>query len=211
MLVKARIRKQRKSMDWIEYYKIQAQRADDEIYDRANVKKMELAKALAGFQIGLSYAPVKIAVLGCGDRRMVQLHRDIFREILSREVKIFTFDINIAHLEGEDNVIKHDCVRPLPKGPYDIVYSQVLLKFLRPEDQWKVIWNSYKALAIGGRAVHILNRGDYTDTGEARDEDDYLVLLDEWKERLYESEVKYKEVEIEYGLALVILEGKFSR
>ncbi|MBU0648447.1 hypothetical protein KJ855_04690 [Patescibacteria group bacterium] len=191
-------------MDWIKYYHLQELNVDQEIAKKAEVMKDELGKVLYDWQTGFGQTPVRVAVLGCGDIRMMDWHRKIFGELLGQNIKIFTFDIDIDHLEGEENVLKHDCREPLPKAPFDIVYSHVLLKFLRPEDQWKVIWNSYEAIKPQGRAIHVLDKDDYTDTGEVGDKDNYLVLLDEWLERLYDSKIKYDEVDIDHGLALVI-------
>lgn len=101
----------------------------------------------------------KIAVLGVADKRHVQGHRDLFSKILGHAVDINTFDIITEHLSGETQVYAQDVTEAIPYGPYDIVYSHVLLKFIPKEKQMRVIDNSVAALKHGGIAIHVFGIG----------------------------------------------------
>jgi tRNA G37 N-methylase Trm5 len=101
----------------------------------------------------------KIAVLGVADNRHVQGHRDLFSKILGHAVDINTFDITTEHLSGETQVYAQDVTEAIPYGPYDIVYSHVLLKFIPKEKQMRVIENSVAALKHGGIAIHVFGIG----------------------------------------------------
>lgn len=101
----------------------------------------------------------KIAVLGVADNRHVQGHKDLFSKILGHAVDIHTFDITTEHLLGEAQVYAQDVTEAIPYGPYDIVYSHVLLKFIPKEKQMRVIDNSVAALKHGGIAIHVFGIG----------------------------------------------------
>ncbi len=184
-------------MSLSEYHQKFAQQSDDTIADKIRVKKEELEAIFKVVAPAFVAHPIRIAVLGCGDRRFVQKHREIFSELLSGPVALTTFDITIDHLAGENGVVEHDCAVPLPGGSFDITYAHVLLKFIEPAKQMNVIQNSYDALADGGVAIHVLDTGDCT--GDAP-----KVPLETYKQKLLAKGIAFKEVSIAFGIALVL-------
>lgn len=177
------------------YHQAYKKKSDMEIQIKADVKKDELKKIFDSINFDVQKKEIKIGVLGCGDRRFLKHHEEIFRDLLRTDVKIFTFDIVIDHFEEEDDVIKHDCTLLLPNTPFDILYSHVLLKFIKKEKQWDVIQNAYDALKQGGAAIHVLDKEDYES-----DE----VDLEEIENKLNENKITYKKVELKYGVGLVV-------
>ena len=94
---------------------------------------------------------------------------------------------------------------PLPDGPFDITYAHVLLKFVETKKQWNLIKNSYDVLKPGGLAIHGLDKEDY-ETKEKKLPDGYFAVpLVQWKEKLVKKNIKFIEIPIKYGLALVLL------
>lgn len=184
-------------MSLSEYHQKFAQQSDNIIDDKLCVKKEELESIFKVMAPAFVVHPIRVAVLGCGDKRFVQKHREIFSELLGGPVALTTFDITIDHLVGESGVIEHDCTVPLPGGPFDIAYAHVLLKFIEPTKQMNVIRNSYNALAAGGIAIHVLDAGDYT--GQQP-----VVLLEKYKSQLVAEGVSFKEIPVAFGLALVL-------
>jgi hypothetical protein len=175
-----------------------------EIANRAAVKDEELSAIFAAVEPPPVMKPVHIAVLGCGDRRLVAHHRMMFEKHMRRPVEITTFDITIEHLEGESGVVRHDCATPLPNPPYDITYAHVLLKFIETGKQWDVIKNSCKVLRPGGLAIHVLDRIDY-ETKEVRLKDGlYAVPLGDHIRQLTDHGYKFHLIPLKYGQALVI-------
>lgn len=181
------------------YHQEYAALPDAEIAARAKEKGEELETIFAGARPETGSDPLRIAVLGCGDRRLIAYHKTLFGRILGKAVDLVTFDIVTDHLEGGYNVIQHDCTEPLPKGPFDVTYAHVLLKFIDTERQWDVIRNSYEALKPGGMAIHVLDKGDYASGGRPAP-----VPLDRWKQKLSEEKIRHCEVPVRYGLAFVL-------
>jgi SAM-dependent methyltransferase len=178
------------------YHKKYANLFNAEIQNRVNEKRRELVIIFEKVQLKTSGDTVRVAVLGCGDKRFVKAYKGIFEDLLKKSAEIITFDIVIDHLAGEENVFQHDCTLPLPNSPFDITYAHVLLKFIEIEKQWDLIKNSYDALNPGGLAIYIIDKEDY---------ETKAVPLDKWKTKLNELGVEHKEIPIKYGLALVIL------
>jgi len=176
------------------YHKEYSGYTDEEIEKRADAKKQELVAIFQEVPFDSDSDLVRVAVLGCGDKRFVKLHKEIFKSFIEKPIDIITFDITIEHLGGEENVVQHGCTLPLPNGPFDITYAHVLLKFIETEKQWQIIKNSYEALKHGGLAIHILDKEDYE-----------TVPLEEYKRKIDEENIKYKEIPVRYGIALVIL------
>ncbi len=174
------------------YHQKYAARLDEELARRAMVKRDELARIFKATKYIPQQDPVRVAVLGCADRRFVAHHRRVFESLLKKQVELTTFDIAIEHLKGEEGVIQHDCTLPFPSAPYDITFSHVLLKFIEIEKQWDVIRNSYDALRPSGLAIHVFDTEDVTATSSPRQADGYFsVPLDRWKKKLADEHVKF--------------------
>jgi len=187
------------------YHQKYANLPDEEIQNRANEKKQELSLILDQTPLRTADETVKVAVLGCGDKRFIEHHKEIFETLLGKPAEIVTFDITTDHLKGGENVIQHDCTLPLPNGPFDITYAHVLLKFIETEKQWDLIKNSYESLKPGGLAIHVVDREDYETKEPLLPNGQFSVPLERWKSQLTELNIQYKEIPVRYGLALVIL------
>lgn len=186
------------------YHKKYIAQSDEEISNKADEKRNELLAIFKKNQLKTNTQPVRIAVLGCGDKRLIKHHREIFSTILEKPVDIITFDLTIDHLLGENNVFQHDCTMPLPNGPFDITYGHVVLRFIETQKQWDLIKNSYEALNNGGLAIHVLDREDYETKTAQLDNGLFSVPLDEWGGKLSELDIPFTTIELKYGLALVI-------
>ncbi|MBP9798461.1 hypothetical protein KBC70_04945 [Candidatus Woesebacteria bacterium] len=186
------------------YHKKYASQPDAEVQNRVNEKRQELAAIFAEVQLKTTSEPVRIAVVGCGDKRYVQWHKDIFETLLKRPVEITTFDIVVDHLQGEENVIQHDCTVPFPGRPFDITYAHVLLRFIETEKQWDLILNSFHTLTSGGLAIHLLDTEDYKTEASLLPNGLFTVPLKRWEAKLDELGIEYKEIPVKYGLALVL-------
>ena len=187
------------------YHQKYADQTAEEIQKRIDVKKDELLAIFKQIPFASSSSFLKLAVIGCGDKRFIKGHKDIFERVLKRPVEVTTFDITIEHLGGEEGVVEHDCTQPLPGGPYTITYAHVILKFIDTEKQWDLIKNSYDALESGGLAIHILDNEEYETEGVKLDNGYYTVPLKRWIQKLEENEIKHQEIPVTYGLALVLL------
>lgn len=188
-----------------QYHQKYADYSDEEIQKRADTKEKELKNIFEKIALKTEGEIVRLAVMGSGDKRFVGHHKRIFEKFVNKPVEVTTFDITVDHLDGESNIIQHDCTLPLPGAPYDIIYAHVLLKFIETERQWNLIQNSYDASKPGGIAIHVLDEGDYT-TKEAKLSDGYFsVPLKKWKQKLNEARVEYFEIPIKYGIAIVLI------
>lgn len=190
------------------YHQQYINQPDTEIQNRVNEKKQELSAIFIQVQLHTSDDLVRVGVLGCGDKRFIKNHKEIFESLIKKSVEIITFDITIDHLVGEANIIQYDCTLPLPNGPFDITYAHVLLRFIETEKQWDVIINSVDALKRGGLAIHLLDNEDYETKEPKLPNGLFSVPLDKWKTKLDELGIEYKEVSVKYGLALVILKNR---
>lgn len=190
------------------YHQKYASQPDAEVQNRVSEKKLELSAVFAQVQLKTMGELVKIAVVGCGDKRYIQWHKEIFEDLLGRPVEITTFDIVINHLQDEEHVIQHDCTLPLPNGPFDITYAHVLLRFIETEKQWDLIRNSFNAIRPGGLAIHLLDTEDYETEAPMLSNGLFSVPLKRWEAKLNEIGIEFKEIPVKYGLALVVLNNK---
>ncbi len=187
------------------YHQSYADQSTDRIDHKLEVKKQELAKIFQEIAPTLTSAPLRIAILGCGDKRFVSGHKRIFEELLHTTVDLTTFDISTDHLAGEAGVIKHDCTLPLPLAPFDITYAHVLLKFIPPENQFALIKNSFDALNKGGTAIHVLDKAEIDNPEVHVDGDLWSVPLSAYKQQLSSGGIEFKEIPLEYGVAIVLV------
>jgi hypothetical protein len=165
--------------------------------ERIHAKETDFQQTIDQINYSPTSDPVKIAVLGCGVKYFVPVHKEVFAKVLGKPVEVTTFDITIEHLAGEENVVQHDCSLPLPGGPYDITYSSILLKFIETEKQWDVLYNSYTALRNGGIAVHYVG----TEEGDAIDVQlGYNhVPFARWREEFNKHNINFVELHIKTG------------
>ncbi|MBL8031551.1 MAG: hypothetical protein JNK33_04495 [Candidatus Doudnabacteria bacterium] len=184
-------------MELSTYHQKYAAQPNAEIDKKILAKQSELEAVFSTLSPAFEQVPLKIAVLGCGDKRFVPKHRELFSFLLQKPIELTTFDITTDHLEGEDGVMRHDCTLPLPNGPYDITYAHVLLKFIEPTKQVDVLYNSHQALREHGLAIHVLDTQDYE--GEHP-----LVNLATHKTFLQAKKIAFTEIPVHYGLALVL-------
>lgn len=187
------------------YHQKYVDQSNEEIKRKAEAKEEELVTIFQSISLNTNSNFVKIAVLGCGDKRFVAEHKNIFEKVLKKNVEIITFDIVIDHLEGEASVFKYDCTLPLPNVPYDINYGHVLLKFIKKEKQFNLLKNSYDALKTGGVAIHILDYEEVKAKEEKLSNDLWSVNLVKLEEQLTKENIGYKEIPLKYGPALVLL------
>ncbi len=187
------------------YHQKYVDQSDEEIRRKADAKEQELSSIFNEVSLNTDSDPVRLAVMGSGDKRFIAHHKRIFEQVLKRNVDVTTFDITIDHLAGESNAFQHDCTLPLPNPPYDITYAHVLLKFIEVEKQFDLLKNSFDSLKSGGMAIHVLDKEDYESTGPKLPDGLWAVPLDQWKQKLTELGVEYKEIPVKYGLALVLL------
>lgn len=183
----------------LKYTKEPPERTDS----RLRAKQHELIQVLSSLNKDFSQEPVKIAVLGCADKREVIGHIMVFEEALQKTVDITTFDITTEHLVGEKNVVQHDCTEPIPDAPYDITYAHILLKFMPPEEQWKVLLNSYNALKPGGISFHFMNTDGKTEPTRMLEEGYWQIPLDDFEKRLDEIHVKHERIPVKTGETLL--------
>jgi hypothetical protein len=186
------------------YHQQYAAKSDTDMAQRIEEKKQELIKIFDRVNFKTSSDKVRVAVLGCADKRLVQGHKKIFSDILQKPVELYTFDISVEHLAGEENIIQHDCTQPLPNSPFDITYSHVLLKFIPPEKQFDLLKNSASSLTPGGIAIHIMDKEDYETIDEKLPDGSWAVPLKKLKEKLPEININYLEIPVKYGLALIL-------
>jgi len=180
-----------------EYHQKYANRSDGEMNDRIAEKEKELVLIRDVINPEFSSDKLDIAVVGCGEKRFVAGHREIFARVFDKPVKITTFDITIDHLAGEENIIQHDCTQPLPGGPYEITFAHVLLRFIPKDKQWGLVQNSFNALKDGGIAIHVLDPEDYENTE--------LVDLLAIEENLKKEGISSEKVKLSIGQALVLI------
>ncbi|MBP9698012.1 MAG: hypothetical protein KBD65_02385 [Candidatus Moranbacteria bacterium] len=186
------------------YHQKYVNQPDEEIQKRIAEKKNELIEIFSQTELKTENNPARIAILGCGDKRFISGHKEIFEHALGKPVEITTFDITIDHLLGEEKVFQHDCTLLLPHGPFDITYAHVLLRFIETERQWDLIKNSFDALNPDGLAIHVLDREDYETKTSQLPNGLFSVPLEQWKTKLDDLGIKHKEIPITYGLALIL-------
>lgn len=176
------------------HYKEYADQPDGWVQNMEGTKKSIVKYVLgaAGFQPPAS-GITKAVVLGASDKRYIPIHHKIFKDITGRDVELTTFDIDIAHLSGGENIINHDVTKPFPNAPYHIIFSHELMKFLTSEEQVATIKNSYLALASGGVAMHIIHAPSIKGTAELRTWQN-RVDPDQLIEKLYNDSIPAKKI-----------------
>ena len=175
------------------YHEKYAKKNDGDIAGRAEVKREELKKIFVAVGFVPTGEPVRVAVLGCGERRFIGHHRRIFGDLLGLAVDLTTFDVAVEHLAGETGVIAHDITVPLPGGPYDIAYGHVVLKFIPTDRQWDVIKNAYDALRPGGIAIHVCDEEELQATTSTLSDGLFAVPIVRWKEALVAAGMHFAE------------------
>ena len=187
------------------YHQNYQKQNDEKIQHKADEKERELDLIFEKVTVKTDSVPARIAVLGCGDKRLVKHHKRIFEKVLERKVEIITFDVTIDHLEGETNVIKHDCTLPLPNTPYDITYAHVLLKFIKTKKQFDLLKNSYDALKSGGIAIHVFDKEEIETEAPSLPDGLYSVPLKSYQQKMDSYGIEYIEIPLKYGIGLVLL------
>jgi hypothetical protein len=192
-----------------EYHAKYQSKSDDEIVKRAREKFNELTRVFSAAPLDTQSDPVEIAVMGCGDKRFVAHHKDMFARILARDVRVTTFDIEVNHLAGEENVVKHDCSTPLPGGPYDITFGHVVLPFLEPNKQLDMTQSGYNALKPGGIQIQVLDLMNY-DNDEKTLPGLHKVGLEAIKKHATSLGARVIEVPLDIGVAIVAVHPQRS-
>ena len=182
------------------YHQKHIDRSIEETDRRIHVKELELEKILSETGYKPAFETVRVAVLGCADRRFVKRHTLIFEKVLGQPVELITFDITTEHLEGEEHVIQHDITTPIPNAPFDITFGHVVLKFIETAKQWVVIKNAYDALRSPGLCIFVYDMDD-VDTKTPLQADGYFsVPMEEYKRRLTEEDIAFKDLRWEINL-----------
>jgi len=176
------------------YHKKHINRSDEETNRRIFVKELELKKILSETNYKPGFDDIRIAVLGCADKRFVKLHKNIFEKLFEKNVELITFDITVEHLEGEENIIQHDVTTPIPNSPFDITFGHVLLKFIKTEKQWDVIKNAYEALRSPGLGIFVVDLEDITTENPIQADGYYSVPIERLKQKLTEENIKFKDL-----------------
>lgn len=173
------------------YHQSYAKKSDDELASRVRFKEQDVAEALKVSAYVPEYEPVRVAILGCADKRYVKLHKEIFGKLLDKRIDLTTLDITTEHLRGEDGVRQHDVTRPFPGGPYDIAFAHILLKFIETEKQWAVIKNACDALRSPGLAIFVFNEKEIAASGLKMPDGFFTVPLDRWRRQLGDAGIKF--------------------
>ena len=187
-----------------EYHAKYQSKSDDEIVKRARERFNELTRAFSAAPLDTASDPVEVAVMGCGDKRFVAHHKDMFARILARNVRVTTFDIEVDHLAGEENVIQHDCSQLLPGGLYDVTFGHVVLPFLAPDKQLDMIAAGYNALKQGGIQIQALDPMNYDDTSTPLP-GLHRVDLGSVKRKANQLGARVIDVGLDIGVAIVIV------
>lgn len=184
-------------MELSSYHQQYTDRSDQEIQKRADVKREELFQIFDKLSFATHVDPVRVAVLGCGDKRFVAHHQRIFEDLLHKNISMTTFDISTEHLDGLENIVSHDVTQTLPNVPYDIVYAHVFLKFIEKEKQWDVLKNAYDALATSGCAIFIFDPLELNSAETTLSDGLFAVPLDELEKQLTENGIDFKIISLQ--------------
>lgn len=145
-----------------DYHRQYATKSEAEILQRAWIKERQLRQVFAAIGLPRIDGPVvRIAGLGCVDARLLPHRRRIFEGIFERPVQLTTYDLTVEHLQSFPNTIQHDVTQAFPGGPYDVVFSDLLIRFIPEEKQRAVLVNAYNALVPGGVSVHTFAEEDF--------------------------------------------------
>ncbi|HEY4474691.1 MAG TPA: hypothetical protein VJC06_02110 [Candidatus Paceibacterota bacterium] len=182
------------------YHQKHINRSDEEIIRRIFVKELELKKILLETNYKPEFEIVRVAVLGCADKRFVKLHKLIFEKVLQKPVELITFDITTEHLGGEENVIQHDITTPILNGPFDITFGHVVLKFIQTNKQWNVIKNAYNVLCSPGLGIFVFDLEDVTTEKSIQADGYFSVSIETYKQKLVEENIKFKDLRWDINL-----------
>lgn len=171
-----------------------ANRTHEEIEFRTQIKKQELDAAFAKFPPAIKKDRLEIAVLGCPDPRMISPYSVMFEKSFNKPCSIVIFDKVTDHLKGMPTVVQHDATNPLPSGPFDVVYSHDLLRFVSKDKQFSVLENSFNALASEGMAIHVLDDEEILSKEDRLSDGWYSVDLNNLKNKLKEKNIFFTEV-----------------
>lgn len=182
------------------YHQKFLKRSDEESQRRSFVKELELQKILSetGYQPGFDV--LRVAVLGCGDKRFAKHHKAIFEKLFKKPVEMITFDITIEHLEGEADIIQHDITTPIPNGPFDITFGHVVLKFIPTEKQLSVIQNAYNALRAPGLGIFVFDLEDVTTQTPLQADGYFSMPIETYKQELSKRGIKFKDLRWDIAL-----------
>lgn len=177
-----------------DYHKNHMGRSEEETDRRIFVKELELKKILSETNYKPGFEKVRVAVLGCADKRFVKRHKLIFEKLLQKPVELVTFDITIEHLEGEENVFRHDITTPIPDTPFDITFGHVVLKFIETSKQWDAIKSAYDALRSPGLGIFVYDMEDITTTTPIQADGYFSVPMETYKLKLAQENMKFKDL-----------------
>ncbi len=156
---------------------------DSWIENMESTKKSILQYIFETSRFQTAKSELKVVVLGTSDKRYIPMYQKILSELFNQKIEFTLLDIDTEHLAGAEGVIQHDVTQPLPNGPYDVVISHALLKFLTDAEQLATIKNSFSALNDKGIAMHIVHPPELEGTAELRDWQ-FRVRLDKLAEEL---------------------------
>ncbi|MBT5808285.1 hypothetical protein HOI18_03355 [Candidatus Uhrbacteria bacterium] len=155
-----------------DYHQHYVERSDEQIVRRVASKRLEIKEALQQSGFVSKNNPVRVAILGCADKRFVSAYKELFEEALKTDVNLTVFDLTIDHLEGAAGVVQQDITKPLIGGPFDITFAHIVLKFIKPELHLSVFQNAYDVLSDGGLAVFIQGKEELQ--SDSPEENTYL-------------------------------------
>lgn len=188
------------SMSISDYHKKHLGRSEEETDRRILVKELELKKILSETNYKPGFKVVRVAVLGCADKRFVKRHKAIFEKLFQKPVEQITFDITTEHLDGEENVVQHDITTPIPNAPFDITFGHVVLKFIEPSKQWGAIKSAYDALRSPGLGIFVYDMEDITTETPIQADGYFSVPMDIYKLKLAQESMKYKDLKWDISL-----------
>jgi SAM-dependent methyltransferase len=177
-----------------DYHNKHISRSDEETDRRIFVKELELKKILSETNYKPGFEVVRVAVLGCADKRFVKRHKATFEKLFQKPVEQITFDITIEHLEGEENVIQHDITTPIPNAPFDITFGHVVLKFIETSKQWDAIKSAYDALRSPGLGIFVYDMEDITTEAFIQADGYFSVPIETYKLKLAQENMKFKDL-----------------
>ncbi len=79
-------------MSWSQYHLDYQKQSEGEILQKAFIKKQELDMIFSRVELQTNSDKLKIAVLGCGDVRLIRHHREIFHDLFNKEIDLVTMD-----------------------------------------------------------------------------------------------------------------------
>ncbi len=177
-----------------DYHKKHISRTEEETDRRIFVKELELKKILLETNYKPGFDTVRVAVLGCADKRFVKRHKAIFEKLFQKPVEQITFDITTEHLEGEENVIRHDITTPIPSTPFDITFGHVVLKFIETSKQWDAIKSAYNVLRSPGLGIFVYDMEDITTEAPIQADGYFSVPVETYKLKLAQENMKFKDL-----------------